>query len=197
MEWLELRQRWQQSPRDNDVDTMADAVHARIRSERRTVFLRDRIETLCAIVILPIFLLSAIGAWARGAWWTVAFSLFLVAWLAFVPWRLARARRALPVARREQPLAAFLAQERDALLAQARMLEQVWRWYLGPAALGVIGFFASIQGFGLATMLYTLIVLTAYVAIDRLNRRAARGYFRTRADEIRRLIETLQMENPA
>ncbi|HET9485620.1 MAG TPA: hypothetical protein VFO79_16780, partial [Xanthomonadales bacterium] len=92
------------------------------------------------------------------------------------------------------PLLEHLRGNRDAMLAQARMLEQVWWWYLAPFAFGVTGLVLSIGGFTPKTVAYAGFVLVLCVLIGLANRYAARAVFRAHADEIERQIENLTSE---
>ncbi len=196
MHWEEFQRQWQQqaTPTAANAGAMADAIHADSRRLRRRVWLRDGIETGIALLMVPVFGWAAIHAGQKSAWWTVAFSILLTGWLLFLPWWLWRARRQLPVPQPERPLVDFLVQERDAVLAQARLLETVWRWCLGPVAVGVVGFYVSVTGPTRGALIYAGVVLAVYAGIDWLNRVTARRRFRARAARIDSLLSELGEE---
>lgn len=197
MHWQQIQQQWQQQVAPEVVATSqvsAESVHADSRRLHRRVWLRDGIESVLSLLMVPVFVFAAVRAWQQGNVWTVLFSALLVAWLLFLPWWLWRARRQLPVPQPQQPLVSFLVEERDAVLAQARLLETVWRWCLGPVALGVIGFYFSVAGATRASFLYAGVVLIVYAGIDWLNRVTARRRFRRRAADIDSLLSELAKE---
>lgn len=196
MHWQKIQQQWQQQV-EVDVATpraSAESVHAESRRLRRRVWIRDGIESGLAVLMVPVFALAAIRAWQQDNAWAVLFSVLLVAWLLFLPWWLWRARRQLPVPQPQQPLVAFLAQERDAMVAQARLLETVWHWCLGPVALGVIGFHFAVSGSIRASFIYAGGVLVVYAGIAWFNRFTARRRFRHRVAEIDSLLSELAKE---
>ncbi len=200
MHWQQIQQQWQQQVAPEPAETSrvsAESVHADSRRLRRRVWWRDGIESTLAVLMIPVFAWSAIHAWGQGNGWAVLFSALLVAWLLFLPWWLWRARRQLPVPQPQQSLLAFLAEERNAMLAQARLLETVWRWCLGPVALGVIGFHFAVAGATRGSFIYAGVVLIVYAGIDWLNRVTARRRFHSRVAEIDSLLSELAKEtNP-
>jgi len=195
MHWDQLRQQWQQSTVPcPDLTAMIHRTHADSQRLRRHILRRDGFETLLGLAMVPIFAAAAVIALGKGAWLTAAFSALLTGWLLFMPWWLWRARRRLPVVRADQPLADFLRQERHAMLDQAHLFKSTWRWNLGPAAAGVIGFYASVRGLGAATAIYAAIVLAVYVCLARYQDHIAHIRFLSRVDEIDRLLASFNPE---
>lgn len=195
MQWDLLRQQWQQSTAPcPDLTATIDRAHAQSRRLHRRIVRRDGFETLLGLAMVPLFAAAAVIALGKGAWLTAAFSTLLTGWLLFMPWWLWRARRRLPVVRADQPLVHFLRQERHAMIDQAHLFKSTWRWNLGPAAVGTIGFYASVRGLGTATAIYAAIVLTVYACIDRYQDYIARSRFLSRVDEIDQLLATFNPE---
>ena len=104
------------------------------------------------------------------------------------------ARLALPRHRADLPTRDYLAAERDGMIAQAGMLEAVWRWYLAPCAIGVVGFVVSARGITPKTLGYAAVVVGFCVLLHVANRAAAR-HFRTLADDIREQVAAFERSN--
>lgn len=198
MDWNQIRQRWQSASGPQlatpDGELLADLRRreARLRGQ---VQRRDRLETTVALLLVPIFGYASWRAGLRGDWLPMAFTLWLTAWLLYVPWHFWRVRRRMPPAQPQQALVVHLTQQRDAMLAQARMLEQVWLWYLAPCAIGAIGFNFAVGGATPRNFIYAAVVLAFCVFLDWLNRRAARTHFRDLAAGIDQQLTTLQKED--
>lgn len=198
MHWQQIQQQWQRQvePEQPLSRVSTESVHADSHRLRRRVRRRDAIESVLSLLMVPVFVFAAIHAWQQDNSWAMLFSMLLAAWLLFLPWWLWRIRRQLPQAQPQQPLVAFLAQERDAVLAQARLLETVWRWCLGPVALGTVGFHFAVVGATRASFIYAGVVLLVYAAIDWRNRITARRRFRNHAADIDVLLAELARETP-
>ena len=194
MDWNDLRRRWHDGPATPVPDTLQRELEQRDRSLRETLKRRDRIETGAALVIAPVFIALAVKLFVEGEWAAFAFAALIVAWIAFVPWRLWRARRALPTPRPELPTVAYLGAEREAMLAQARMLEQAWLWYFAPCAVGVAGLAFSVAGFTPKSVVYVAIVAAFCIVMSAANRHAARVAFRDHAAAIARQLEHVDEE---
>jgi ABC-type nickel/cobalt efflux system permease component RcnA len=151
---------------------------------RRGIFWRDAAETIVALAMVPI-----VFGWLRDAvhahlWLTEASAVLLLAWLFYVPWRLWRARRLLPRNDPGLPPQRYLELQKQAMLAQAHMLERVVWWYIAPCMLGIAGVTVGNHGLTRGVVIYLAVVLVLCVAIERLNKRAARHNFRRRAADI-------------
>ena len=120
-----------------------------------------------------------------------------VAWAAVVPLRLRHARRQVPEEDPQLPLVENLGRQRDAALAQARMLEQVWLWYLGPPLIGIVGITLALRGPSMFALVYLSVVVVLYLGIAWYNRHAARTKFRAHAEELQRQIDALSGEETA
>ena len=195
MDWRQIRQQWQTASDAAATDVALAEVQQRDRTLRAQLRRRDWLETGVAALVAPVFAVAAWFAGSRDAWWVMFFCIFLTLWCAFVPWRLWRARRGLPTPRHDLPLIDYLRQERAVMLGQARMLEQVWIWYLAPCAFGVIGLNASAMGWTPAVLAYAAVVLVFCLVLARLNHLAARTRFRAHAEQIEEQIAKITTEN--
>lgn len=194
MQWEQLQQQWQQrneaaaAPPDMRMLLQADqALQARVRS-------RDRRETLAAIVVVAWFAVSAVLSIIGGAWLQASVHVFIAAWGVVVPLRLRWARRHPGEPQVTASLHEHLRQGRDSAVAQARMLESAWLWYVLPvvAAISVREWAGSEPSPGDLT--YLALVYAGGIVIAWLNRLAART-FRRHAESLDRMLEAL--EDPA
>ncbi len=198
MDWNQIRRQWQQdgaSGAPDSDDELIASVRQRDAKLRKLVLRRDWLETAVAIVVAPIFAYAAWRAGWREAWWPMAFSAWLALWAIFVPWNFWRVRRRMTQPRSELPLIDYLRQAGDAMRDQARMLEQIWFWYLAPCAVGVIGLVVSGQGLTTGSLSYAVFVLVFCLLLGWLNRRAARTHFRDLAAQIDHQLTRLIEEN--
>ena len=195
MDWNDLRERWRASEPPSRMAAMLERIGSRSDRLRFAVRRRDFLETAVAIVMFPAFAWLAWQLASRGVWLPFAFVAFLLGWLVYVPLRLRAARRTLPVMRADLPTRDYLAAERDAMLAQAKMLEAVWKWYLMPCAIGVVGFVVSARGFTAKTMAYSAVVLGFFVLLHHANRTAARKGFRAHADDIDAQVRSFEEDS--
>ena len=190
MDWEMMRQQWRsEGPAVPRVPV--DELEARDEKLHRQVKRRDLLETVAAVLGGIFFTFVALGSAAEGNWAAVAFSVLLVAYALFVPLKLRRARRWLPVVEHHMPLVEGLARQRDAALAQARMLEQVWLWYLTPPGVGLFGLTLAVDGVTPGSLAYLGVVLVTYVGIGWLNRHVARTRFRAHAAALQGQIDAL------
>lgn len=194
MDWNNLRQRWQSAAAADAFDDV-EAVRERDRKLRGTVKRRDYIETAVALFVMPFFLWTAWNLATGDKLLGAAFALFIALWAGFVPLRLWHTRRRMPTPHPDRPLREYLDEEREAMLAQARMLESVWVWYLGPCMIGVLGLVFSIRTPTIGTWVYVGIVVAFCVLIGWANHVAARKHFRAMAEDIGRQIQALNKEN--
>jgi Flp pilus assembly protein TadB len=193
MDWNELRSDWQ-ARRDDAPVGLELRPDAREQLWRRVRF-RDGVETLVALLMLPVFGFAAVRL-AQAGWWPAAlFAAGLCVAILYIPIRLWRARQRIPVPDPGAPVLEFLRAEREALAVQADMLRSVARWYSGPICVGVIGFFVSLNGFTLPSLLYTLFVIGLFAWIEWANRAAVRMRFEPELDAIDRQISSLRQES--
>lgn len=195
MDWNRIRNQWQESEAAATPPALAD-VQERDRKLRRAVRRRDLLETLVALPMIPLFGWVAAKMLAQGASLAGAFALLLTLWCAYVPVHLWRARRRMPPPDPALAPVEYLARERDAMHAQARMLGSVWLWYLAPCMLGVTGLVFSLRGVDAKSLTYAAVVVALGVLIGWANHVAARRHFGTLADDIQKQIEWLTREDP-
>ncbi|GGA29452.1 hypothetical protein [Dyella nitratireducens] len=184
MSWKDLQDQWQ---RTAVTPLPASAVQDTLRRAqrlRRRILWRDGTETVVALALVP-----TVFGWLHDAmhahiWLTEASAALLLVWLFYVPWRLWRARRLLPRNDPGLPPQRYLEREKQAMLAQARMLEQVVWWYIAPCMLGIAGVTVGNHGLTRGVVIYLAVVLVLCVLIERLNKRAAKHNFRRRVAEI-------------
>ncbi|MEM9305475.1 MAG: hypothetical protein AAGE01_25425 [Pseudomonadota bacterium] len=169
MEWDQLKDQWQAQSADAQP-----APPAKIDKLRKQIIRRDRLETIVAVCMMPFFVLTGVFGAMDGNWAMVGFCVFLLGALIYIPWRLWKTRQMLPEPDPNRPVREYLAAEREAMLGQAEMLRNVWRWYLAPIAIGAVGVYGSTTGIGMQLLGYAVVVLLVCVAIDYLNRRVAR-----------------------
>lgn len=193
MDWDDMRKTWQRHGTSNGKVRLerpggASRIWRRVRS-------RDSLETLVAVLLVPFFGATAIWMFRESQWIPGVFALFLVGVIVYIPWRLWRTRRLIPQVDPDRSVREFLVAERSALAAQADMLRRVASWYYGPIAVGVIGFYTSIHGASLSSLIYALFVLVLCTAIEVVNRAAANTRFQRAIDEIDEQIHQLEDEN--
>lgn len=177
MDWDNIRQQWQTQP---PAAPAAAPSAERLRQEsdrlQKRVRRRDLVETIAAVVVAVLFLLAAGSGFSRGNWVGASFALLLVAWAVIVPFQLRRARRKLPDPRRDLPPRTFLERQREAALAQARMLDRAWLWYVAPCMVGLLGLTFSAPGVETGDLLYGAFVVALGIFIAWINQRAAQVF---------------------
>jgi hypothetical protein len=172
MDWQRIRADWQ-SRSEPHAERALSAPSGLTRLWSR-VRRRDRIETAVAIVMAPLFAAMAVWLFSEGLLVAAGFSAWLTLCCIYVPLRLRAARRLIPEPHPEQPVLEFLHAEREALRMQREMLASVWRWYWGPIAVGVVGFFVGIRGLDWVSAGYVALVVMVSLAIEVANRMAVR-----------------------
>ena len=190
MDWNQLRHDWQDAAPAAPMMAV-DELRRRDRSLWTKVRRRDLLETVAAVAVVVWFGLMAIVALVEGAWLQAAFTLLVVAWGAVLPFGLRRSRRLARDGDHGVSMLAYLQAQREAALAQARMLERVWLWYLAPPAIGITGLTLARDGFTPGALGYLAVLVLLYAGIAWLNRHAARTQFRAHADELQRQIDAL------
>jgi hypothetical protein len=184
MSWKDLQGQWQHTEVTPLSASIAQDTLRRVQRLRRRILWRDGLETVVALAMIPI-----VFGWLRDAVHAhvllmEASAALLLAWLFYVPWRLWRARRLLPRNDPGLPPQRYLERQKQAMLAQARMLERVAWWYLAPCMLGIAGLTIGKHGLTRSALIYLGIVFVLYVVIERLNKRTAKRNFRRRVAEI-------------
>ena len=187
MEWSALRDQWQQSRSGEAPDLRRDTEGLWRRVRRR-----DGLETLVAVLVIPVFGFAAWRALAGGLWLEAGFALMLVAVMAYIPLHLWRARRSIPAADPGRPVREYLEQSREAAAAQASMMRNVAWWYSGPIAVGVIGFVGASSGFDTHWRIYAAVVVAVTLGINWMNARAADRVFDAAAQDIEQQLRDLE-----
>jgi hypothetical protein len=183
----DLREAWRRRGADGGPEAAGPdpagelaAVRERAHRLEAAVRRRDRIETLVALALLPVFSVFALrGGTVTGR---LGATILAVACL-FIPLRLRAARRHPPDP--GLPVATFLRLELDLVLRQRRLLLTVPFWYLGPLALGVILFFAGGRAGPWLTAIYAVAVVLFFAWLYRLNRNAVTSELDPRERELR------------
>ncbi|MEN1928644.1 hypothetical protein WCE37_06570 [Luteimonas sp. MJ250] len=190
MDWDKMRDAWR-----GDTPTVhllpIDELQKRDQALWKKVRRRDLIETIAAVLVAVFFALITLAALIDGEWLQAGFALLITAWGVALPFRLRCSRRLAPEPDHDAPLLAYLQRQRDATLAQARMLEQVWLWYLTPPAIGLAGLTLARDGATAGTLRYLAVMLVLYAALAWINRRVARTQFRAHAETLQRQIDAL------
>lgn len=196
MDWDNMKQRWRHDAPAAPAASI-DELQALDQAIRRRVRRRDLVETVAAVAVAVFFTLAAVGMASEGQWVAFGFSVLLVVWAVAVPLRLRQARRQVPEEDPQLPLVENFGRQRDAALAQARMLEQVWLWYLGPPLIGIVGITLALRGPSMFALVYLAVVVVLYLGIAWLNRRTARTKFRAHAERLQHQIDALKGEEIA
>lgn len=195
MDWNQMQQRWQQQAPAGTEALSLDSVRRRDDVLRANIRRRNQIETAVALLLFPIFAFAAWRAGLRGAWESAFFGGWLAVWTIYVPWQLWRTRRGQPQRSADVAVLDYLRREREATLAQAKLLERVWLWYVLPCAIGVIGLNFAALGSRPMTWIYAGVVATFSVVLALINRRVARTELRSHVAELEHHIDRLTNED--
>jgi hypothetical protein len=182
----DLSRRWREhapGPTAPAIGERIVAVRARATELERLVRLRDRTETVTALLMLPLFGWLAFRVPHPAA---QAGAALIALGCVLVPMRL-RAARARPMDP-GTPVYAALREERTRLHAQLRLLRSVGWWYLAPLFVGVILFLAGARASLTVRLLLIAVTIVAGIALLALNRRTAQ---RELAPVIARLDDVL------
>lgn len=184
MTWKDLQEQWKRTAvTPLSASTAQDALR-RAQRLRRLIIWRDSAESMAALVLLPFVIIWLRDAVRAHLILSQASAVLLLGWLFYVPWSLWRARRLLPRNDPGLPLQRYLELERQAMLAQARLLEQAGWWYIAPCALGITGLTLGNYGPTRGVLIYLAMVLVLCVLIERLNKQKAKSIFRRRIADI-------------
>ena len=190
MDWETMQRKWQAGDGAPPRPALAEVI-AQAGGLAAIVRRRDRIETVAALAVLALFGAWGWGLLADGKALAGAFALLVAASAAWIPLLLWRARARLPgEPRHDQPVRIYLERQRDAMRAQASLLERVAWWYVMPPAIGVIGITFALQGPTPYAWGYAAAVLAFDAWVVHINRRAARTRFGAQA---RQLAEQLRL----
>lgn len=190
MDWDTIRKEWRRALPDAPLLSMEE-LRKRDRSLWKTVRRRDLVETIAGGFVAVFFALVAIRALGSGAWMQGGFALLIAAWGVYLPFPMHRSQRLALQPDHGLALIGHLRQQRDAALAQARMLERVWLWYLTPPAIGLTGLTLARDGVTAGSLGYIAVLAVLYAVLAWVNRRAARTQFRAHAEELQRQIDAM------
>lgn len=187
MEWETLRAQWQQSPTGGAPDPrgLSDSLWRKVRR-------RDGLETFVAVLLLPVFGVSAWLELRAGNWLTAGFAILLVLAVAYIPWHLWRVRRKIPANDPGRPVRDYLVAARAAADAQATQMRNVAWWYSSPIAVGAIGFVGAQREFDTYWLVYAGVVIAITLGINWLNKRAADRVFDVAAKDIDEQLRNLE-----
>ncbi len=197
MHWNDLRNHWQFHPltpggEESDMRAILHRARKRERNIKLRIIIRDALETVVAILIAPAMAFLAWKALSNGVWVAGISAALLALWAIFVPVRLWQARRRRVEENPDQPVVDFLYAERGMCERQAKMLEAVLIWYLGPAWIGCVGVYAGLRGHHISTYMYVMAITALYALIYVGNRVAAKTVFRKRINEIDEELSALR-----
>lgn len=188
MRFEDLERAWQH--RESVVDRPPEperqlaAVREKAGVLERTVRRRDLLETVIALLLLPVFAWFALRASHPLSRLGAA---IIAAACVAIPLVLRRARRRDPDL--GLPVADFLRLELAFVLRQRRLLLTVPLWYLGPLGVGAVLFFAGGSPSVWITAAYGIGVAAFCAAVWWLNRRAVTVELEPRERELRLWIE--------
>lgn len=193
MDWDHIRTDWQ-SHSANGTDRLL-RVPSRLSRLWQCIQWRDGLETGVAVLLVLLFGPKAVHLFLQGLFVPAAFAFWLTLLCIYIPLKLLRARRLIPQPNPERSVIEFLRAERKALRGQRDLLGSVWRWYWGPIALGVTGFFISIRGWHWTSSAYVIAVLLVSLVIEYANRRAVRRNIEPALRELDKQIQTMEEDD--
>lgn len=193
MDWDCIRDQWQsRSTQARDAELPlprgAEKLWHRIRR-------RDWVETVIALLLVLLFVAAAGLLWHGGLLVSAGFAVWLAVACLIIPLRLRRARKLFPARESDRSLLDFLHQERRALRRQRDLLSTVLWWYVGPIAVGALGFFIGIRGLHWHSLAYAAVVLFIGFAIERANQAAVRRSIDPAIRSVDKQIQQLEQEN--
>jgi hypothetical protein len=156
-----------------------ERVRKRARQLEAVVRRRDRIETVCALALVPVFGYFALHAAAPLS--RLGSAVLAVA-CALIPVRLRLARKRAPDP--SLPVATFLRRHLELAGRQRRLLSSIAVWYLAPLGIGVVLFVAGTAPLWW-TAAYALLVGVFFAYLYRANRAAVRVEIEPRERELR------------
>lgn len=193
MDWDKMKQQWSDQAPVAPAASV-DSLRRQDQKLRTRVKWRDCVETAAAVLVALWFALTAMGLAVEREWVGAGFALLLVTWAVLVPLWLRRTRRQVPEPEPHLPLMENLVRQRDGALAQARMLEQVWLWYLAPPLVGLVGLTLAKSGLSTFSFVYLPAVGMLCAVLAWVNRRTAKRQFRAHAERLQHQIDTASGE---
>lgn len=192
MQFEDLPRLWQATGADAAIpDALLADVTRRSRDLARDVRRRDRLETLCALFVAPVF--AACVVFGAHPVARLGAAILAIACL-LIPLRLRSARRLFETTSPDRPLHAFLKDERERVLAQERLLRSVLWWYLLPLGVGVVLFFGGGVRSLAPAIAYGIVVVAFYGWLYRLNQRAVADELEPRLRDLEAALASLEEE---
>jgi hypothetical protein len=192
----DLGRTWQQreagAPLPTEPDRQLAAVRESARALERTVRRRDLLETLVALLLLPVFAYFAVRSGNPIS--RLGAAIIAVSCVA-IPLILRRARRRAPDL--GLPVGDFLRLELAFVARQRRLLLTVPLWYLTPLGLGAVLFFAGASPSHWLTAAYAAGVVIFSAVVWWLNRRAVTVELEPRERELHLWIQLGDASEPS
>jgi hypothetical protein len=190
MEIEDLRGAWRRQGEEGAAaDSSAELRRVRERAEElsKTVARRDRLETLVAVALLPVF---AWLAFRTSLPVSKAGAAIIAVACVLIPLRLRWARGSSPDP--TLPTTDFLRRERERVQTQARLLRSVLYWYLAPLGIGVVLFVGGSPVAVAWKVAYAVIVTAFFGWVLHLNHRAVATELEPRLRELDLILASLE-----
>lgn len=172
-----LQQVWQTQPTEGVRMSLAE-VQQKAAAFRSKIWWRNLREYAAGALVVAFFGYRMLGT--ADLLVRIGMAL-IIAGTCYLTWQLhvRGSSRQLP---KEAGVSSFIEFQRRQLVRQRDMLTNLWSWYLGPLLPGLVLMIVAIgranpghvRHIWPITALYLGIILAAFFAIDRLNKRAAR-----------------------
>ena len=172
-----MKQLWQNQPTEGVRMSIAE-VQAKASAFHSKIWWRNIREYAAAAFVVLFFGYRMLGVTDLLVRAGMA---LIIAGTCYLTWQLhlRGSSRQLP---KEAGLSSFIEFQRRELIRQRDMLTSLWSWYLGPLLPGLVLMIVAIgradpghlQHIWLVTEAYLAAILLVFLAIDRLNKRAAR-----------------------
>ncbi|WP_066836766.1 hypothetical protein [Rufibacter ruber] len=188
----DLKNLWQKGPSPSQIHLNQEVLLQEIRAEAtatdQKIKTRDRREIGVALVVLPVFALTA---------WLMPFPLtklgagLVIPWCLLIVFQLKRARQNR-VQDFSAPLQEYLHQYRQYLLRQAQLLKSAWYWYILPFTVCMVLFICGFP-LSLGKMIFNLgIILGMSVFIYLANRHALKHELQPLLIKVERALSALK-----
>ncbi|MFK8052571.1 MAG: hypothetical protein AB8F65_06325 [Woeseiaceae bacterium] len=191
MKWDDAVDSWKASPVDAPAPKMPREPSP-LEKTWAKITRRDRLESIVAIAMLPVFGYGLWMAVSKQNWMQVCATLVLLAALVWIPLRMRHARKLRPVADPQMSIKDFLRAEHAAMKAQEAQALTAWLWYVLPISVGAVGFYTSAVGLNRDSLGYAIVVVIVSVAIHLLNYYGAAPGFAKAAEAIDQQIKEIE-----
>ena len=172
-----MQQVWQSQPTEGVHMSIAE-IQTKASKFQTTIRWRNLREYAAAALVVLFFgyrMLGTADPLVRAG------MALIIAGTCYLTWQLHRkgSESQLP---KDAGLSSFIDFQRSQLVRQRDMLLSLWSWYLGPLLPGMVLMIVAIgranpghvKHIWLVTSVYLAVILLVFLAIDRLNKRAAR-----------------------